>query len=229
MSPSRLQGDRDVRSKATRVTAAILGLAGVGLLTGGFLHPAVGHDVRAEMDETAADPRWSPVHWVVTFAQAFGSVGVVLAAADLAARVRLGPWLVAGLAAVGLGLALGMLGTLVAASGVKVAAETGDLALYTTIARTDLAIGWACLLVTSAGGVLLAKGVASHPIGSKGFATVLGSGAGAMLIAALLIPYDHAWMHHYLLRGGAMAVGATLSGLATAWPSLMRRLERARG
>lgn len=201
----------------------MLAVAGAVLLAGGLLHPSVAHDHASEMMRTAENPLWSPEHWAITFAQALALVALALAGTELHRVAPLPAVAVAGLASVAFGLALGTLGTLVAATGVKSAATSGDLALYTAIALTDLALGWTCLVLTTFGGVLVGIGARVEAAGAR-VRRAAGAGAvlsGILLAATLAVPYDHGWTHQFLLRGGAALLGLLLLALAVAWPRVL--------
>lgn len=204
------------------VTAAVLGISGISLVVGGFLHPHLPLDEPGQMASVAAADVWAPAHWGITLAQALAIAGVALVMSHLWASRVLPPLALAGLVVVMFGLLLGVLGTLIAATAIKAVADAGNLPLFSALNRMDLGIGWLCILLTTFGGVLVGtQAVATGPRPLKAFGWALAIGSGLFLAMAAALPPDHAWTHEYLLRYAAIGLGLILSAAAVGWPLLI--------
>ncbi|MEA3144530.1 MAG: hypothetical protein QOG31_1854 [Thermoplasmata archaeon] len=201
--------------------AVLLGLTGCCVLVGALLHPRVPAAVGDQMHVVGSSRLWAPAHWTLTLGQA--AAVPVLALAFRQASRRLAPLAVAGGVALGLGLTVGALGTLLAATGLRTAAAQGDLAGFAVVAEFDLGLGWMCLLLSCAG--VLCLGLLQAMSGARvarWMARVAAAASLLLLGAAALTPYDHWWMHQYVLRSGALLLGAGLVALAAAWPVATR-------
>ncbi|HUR25966.1 MAG TPA: hypothetical protein VM327_08150 [Candidatus Thermoplasmatota archaeon] len=91
------------------------------------------------------------------------------------------------------------------------------------VAEFDLGLGWMCLLLACAG--VLCLGLLQATSGARvarWMARVAAAASLLLLAAAALTPYDHWWMHQYVLRSGALLLGAGLLALGAAWPVAAR-------
>ncbi|MEA3203880.1 MAG: hypothetical protein QOI63_1560 [Thermoplasmata archaeon] len=203
------------------LAAVLLGLTGGCVLVGALLHPRVPAAMADQMRMVAGSRLWVPAHWTLTFGQA-AAVPVLALALRQASR-RVAPLAVAGGVALALGLAVGTLGTLLAATGLHAAAAQQDAAGFATVAAFDLGLGWMCLLLAGAGVLCLglSQAAAGVPV-ARWLARVAVAASFLLLAAAALTPYDHWWMHQYVLRSGALLLGAGLLALAAIWPTALR-------
>lgn len=209
------------------LAAAALGITGILMATGGLLHPHVPAARAAQMEVLAGNDRWLASHWTLTLGQPLAIVGLLLLVERITSEAR-PPALQAGAALAGMGFGIGTLGTLTAATALPAAAETGSPSLYGTVNAFALGLGWVCLALASAGGILFGGHLAS-----------LSSGAGArrlgwvvlavsipLLVALVFFSPSDPWTHDILLRASAVlagllfvAIGAWL-GLASGEASL---------
>ncbi|MEA3190115.1 MAG: hypothetical protein QOD77_697 [Thermoplasmata archaeon] len=198
----------------TTGTAVLMALAGAAILAGGVLHPQVPPEPGDQQAAIAASTLWAPAHWLLTLGQA-AAVACVAMVAVVAARSALA---VAGGAALALGLAFGVLGTLLAATGLRAAAVSGDTAAFAAWGDAAMGVGWLCLLLSAAGAAAWGWDMMRAPwLLPKLGALVLLAGSLLLLVAAAAVPYDHWWTHQYVLRAGALGLGVGLLGLAAAW------------
>jgi hypothetical protein len=200
--------------------ALLLALTGACILLGALLHPRIPPQVADQMRAIASSRLWVPAHWLLTVGQA-AAVPVLALTLRQAAR-RMPPLAAAGAAALGLGLAVGMLGTLLAATGLRAEAERGNLGAFGAVAHFDLGLGWMCLLLAGAGGLVLGLHVPARPRAARWMGWAGASVSFALLAAAILVPYDHWWTHQYVLRSGALALGAGALALGVVWPFLSK-------
>lgn len=200
----------------------IFGVSGLALAAGAWLHPFVPEDGPSQMDLYAGHKAWEPSHWVLTFAQLSAAMGLAFVVPHVAPRAN--GLLRGSLAVMALGLVLGTLGTLSAATGLVEAARAGDATLFRTLSAWTMAIGWVCVATTSVGaslaGFCVVRARERGLRGGVGWTAFLG-GATAFASTLALGP-AHPWTHSYLLRFGAMGFGLLAAAAAGAWALALR-------
>lgn len=209
--------------RASRPCSITLVLVGACILTGALLHPWLPQAMDAQMRLIADARAWAPAHWLLTLGQAAAIPALALALVASGARDARA---LGAAAALGAGLMLGTLGTLVAATLLPELARHGDAALFGIVAGADLGLGWLCLLLTAAGALglgLHAGAAAGTTLRRLGHAAALAS--GALLLTGLAIPYDHWWTHQFVLRAAAVALGGGAVAMGLLWPRMARSVD----
>lgn len=193
------------------LAAAVLGGSGVLLAAGGLLHPHVPAAAGAQMEVLAGNERWLRSHWTLTLAQPLAILGVLLLADRWTDGGR-SPAVWGGAALAGAGFLVGTLGTLSAATALPTAAEAGDRALFTTVNAATLGLGWLCIVVTAAGGLLFGAGLAraDDEPGGRWLGTVVAGLSLVLLLATAIFEPSHPWTHDLVLRATAIVVGLVL-------------------
>lgn len=196
------------------LVASALLLAGLGLVFGALLHPRVGPELALQREVVGTHAAWAPAHWLLTLAQA-GALLAMILVRESRHPIAAPPWMRAGLGAGAVGMLLGVVGTSIAASGLPVAAR--DETLFLAVAFLDLAIGWMCLVVACAGGLLAAVPLWAARGVRRALAAGMIVGSLGLLAGALLVhPLD--WRtHQYVLRLGAGGLGALLLVAGALW------------
>lgn len=200
-----------------RVLAPVLVVSGLALAVAGALHPHVPAAPVGQSEVFATDAMWAPSHWVLTFSQLAGATAIALLRARR--RAAAAPLVDAGMLLAVMGLVVGALGTLLAATALVEAARSGDVALFATTGASTMAIGWTCLVVAALGGALAGLGFlrGAGPRLERLVGGVALVGCAAFLVAAIVVPPQHVWTHEHVLRFGAIGFGLLLavsSGLA---------------
>lgn len=176
----------------------ILVIAGAAMVAGGTMHPMLPN---GDTGAVLSSGRWALSHWVLSFGQA-------AAIAGLAAWTGRAPK--AGVVLACLGFALGVLGTLSAATALPMA--RGDA--LPAVAAWTLGLGRACMVLVGAGALIMgAAAWRTHT--QPTWLSVAMTGAGSVaLLAAAAVPDAHPWFHDVILRAGALVSGLMLVALA---------------
>ena len=195
--------------KEARVAAALLAASGVVLVVSALLHPRIPADPSQQSGLVATMPAWPAIHWALTFGQIGAAFGVILVARATVGPGGAGAISSTGVVAVGSGLALGALGTLLSATALRRAAEAGDAALFAVAAQATVSVGWLGMVAASAGGAVLGAATLRRGRGRLARASGLvgGVGAAAGLVAALAVGPLHPWTHSIVLPVAAVGLG----------------------
>lgn len=212
-------GERSVGATPV-LAAAALGITGVLMAAGGLLHPHVPAARAAQMEVLAGNDRWLGGHWALTLGQPLAIAGLFLLVEQLTGGAR-SPTLWAGVALAGTGFLVGTLGTLTAATALPAAAETGQPSLYGTVNAFALGLGWLCLALTSAGGVLFGGQLAAldGEAGVRALGWVVLAVSVPLLVALVFLSPSHPWTHDVLLRASAVIAGLLFAATG-AWLGL---------
>lgn len=196
---------------------ALLVVAGVLVGTGALLHPHVPGVAENDVAVVRESDAWVPAHLLLTVGQAVAAVAAPVA------LVRLGGGNgVAGGGLLALGLALGAVGTLSAATLLAPAARVDGAtdALFAVANLWTLGLGWGMLAVTSLGAALAGANLARDArrgVRVLGVVVLAGGVAFVLVTPWMIHPVAgtfHPWLHAFVLRGGALVLGITLVATA---------------